>query len=175
MAHGQTLCGVLALVCLGGIFREDLRHRNVHTAWLGGLWVCLAAGSLFRHSLTEVAGNMGLNLLFLGVLLSLLHLYFRVRERRWFWLFNRYLGVGDVVFWGVSSVYFSLPSFVLFFLLSLSLALALYAWLTAVRQPAGSVPLAGFQAVGLAGLLIWQWWYPEADMHDELYLIRFLP
>jgi hypothetical protein len=113
------------------------------------------------------------NLSFLLLQFILLTLWFSIKESKLVWITQRYLGLGDLVFWLSISGLFSPVNFTCFFLFSLifSLLLAL------VFQMKGSnkIPLAGFQGLALLLVIVFtSWRFPFTFFRNDAPLLNLL-
>lgn len=149
------IAAVLATCCLLGIAYEDFKNRSVYIYWFVGLFISLLWMVLETGSFDQVASRFAINMVFCTVQLALLNAYFCLKERKWIWIFDRYLGWGDVVFIGCVALLWNLPGFIIFTIGSIIFALLIY--VIGMRNRATTVPLAGLQAVFLIILLFLEW------------------
>jgi hypothetical protein len=96
--------------------------------------------------------NTGVNIGFLACQFLLLQLYFLLKQRSWKTVINRQIGWGDILFLAASCCFFSPANFLLFYCLGLLFVLIVHLAVTAFtknKQPAATIPLAGYQAIFL--------------------------
>lgn len=142
-----VLCYILSILFLALITIQDFRERMVY--WilfpLAAISLGLYAHLDYLNSGRDILINF-LYILFVGFFLVGYMLFKKYRIEN---ILKKFLGLGDMLFFGVIAV--ALPSvvFALFFLLSLLLSLGL--GLTALKG--STIPLAGCQSV-LLGVLI---------------------
>ncbi len=146
------LCEATFIAALLLLLYQDLRTRSVHVMVLVAL-VLFALG----HGGTELSNpdywrERGLNLLLLLIQTVLLGGYLRWRKIRP----AAGIGVGDFIFWVIPAFYLPTLGFALFFPLSLCLALVLHLLSKGLfaKTYGSTVPLAGFQALCLAGWIV---------------------
>lgn len=137
--------GIMALaVCTVAIAYEDIHFRTVRIYWFVGLFLAVAWVQSNTYTLAQLLINFGVNLSFIILQMAILHLYYFWKNRAWSWIFDRYLGWGDVVFWGCILTAWPLWGFIAFMILSLVFSLLVYLSFIQHNQP--SIPLAGLQA-----------------------------
>lgn len=140
------------------IVLEDFRFRAVHVLWFLGTGICGIGLGVWEYGVSEVWRFGLVNLLFVGIQMVLLTIWFCVKEGRLLNIADRYLGWGDIVFFVVLA--FTLPthSFILFY--SFSLITVLTGFLIGrllLFKNATTIPLAGGMAICLIGVLIASW------------------
>ena len=135
------------------IFFQDVMQREVY--WFLFPMVFVLCGIYFLQTLPfiQLLAHFGINILIIGIMIVILmaYLYLRFRDAK-IVLWN-YLGLGDVLFFGVVGICFSPLNFVLFTIISLLLSL-LFSLFFIKRN--ATVPLAGFQALCLLLTLVVQ-------------------
>ncbi|MEM9024988.1 MAG: hypothetical protein AAGB22_14680 [Bacteroidota bacterium] len=164
---------LLILPVLAGILVQDLRFRAISWYWLPLLFGALLFQA-FTHRNTElIVSDFMTNLVFIGIQLVVITLYFSVKEGRLTWVVNRFIGSGDLLFLVALSIGFAPFNFVLFTLLALVFSLLAFPVMMAVqRKRPATIPLAGLMSVPLmAGAVLMalngplnvfyeDWWYP---------------
>jgi len=140
---------VLLYVCY-----QDLKQRAIHLLTFVLLTIVLV-GANYWTSGSLVTINFLLNCSYLVILMIILYLYFRVRFGSWN-LLDKGLGLGDIVFWFVVSLYLEFYWFVIWFNASMILALLIHFLLREFswygnRQ---KIPLAGLQAIILISFIV---------------------
>jgi len=146
---------VFVILSLVAIAIEDIRYRSVHVYLfaflLAGVWYI----AFDNNSSSLVYERIITNVLFCILLFGLLNLYYCLKEQRWHWIFDRYLGWGDVVFLLSITAIWDIYTFIFYVILSLVLSLLIYLLLISNRSK--YIPLAGLQAVVLALVLCLEW------------------
>jgi len=99
------------------VIYEDFKYRAIHWIWIASLLLLV----LWIYPINWTYS--GLNLLFLGLQLALLSIYFSIKNRKWINLFKEYLGIGDVVFFIPLCFIFSPVNQILFFIITLIFSL----------------------------------------------------
>lgn len=141
---------IIAVTGATGIVWEDCKYRLVHVWWYIVLLIGLVGVTFTVRRTEELLLSTGMNLLFVFLLIILLTGYFSVRHRRWINLFDRYIGWGDILFFLVVAVYFTLEHYILFTIVTLILALCISPMIFWLQGKERHVPLAGIQAACLA-------------------------
>lgn len=151
--------GLCALVLLF----QDLRSRSIHiipTILLGisGVAYSLESGML------NAGINILQNLIFIGLILGTVWLYFRIREGGKFW--DEKIGWGDGLFLLMSITWISGLSYLLFFVSGLILLLLGIAILAVARSSASnlSIPLAGLLSPWLMVFV----WLDRTGFSDQI-------
>ena len=116
----------IAVIGAFGILLEDLKWRMVHLWWYLILSVGLLGISFVSKGVPSTLLDLLWNFLFVASLLLLLSIYLSVKNRRFILPFDNYLGWGDVLFFVTLTGYFDLPTYIIFMILSLLAALALW-------------------------------------------------
>lgn len=143
----------ITLLVLGVIAWEDLRERSIHWWLLPVLAIAMLIPAWTSLSASELYGQMGFNLAFLGLQLAGTLLLLMIKQGRWVNPVDRSIGTGDLLFFVVLAVALSRANFVLFYLSGLVLCIA--AHLMAIRflpNAQRTVPTAGYMAIYL---MVW--------------------
>lgn len=133
---------------------SDFKERAVPVYLLIALLIICIVNTSLQTDITtafrQMAINAGLILLLLGTLLT----YYRFKQGSFKGVINHKLGVGDIAFWVAIAPLFSLLNFMLFFIGSLCIVLLILLIRIAGKKAVNSIPLAGYQALILAGVII---------------------
>jgi Flp pilus assembly protein protease CpaA len=158
LAGELASAALLLLICW-----QDWRTRSVSWPVFPLLAACLLACRLGSEPLGGIGAESAASLLAVSILLSTLWLYVRLRFRTTGRGLLDCLGIGDVLFWLVLTIYLP-PVQLLLFLFGSSLAGLLLVALGSFRALPGeqviTIPLAGVQAACLLGLLAGQHLFP---------------
>ena len=144
---------IILISCIGLIFYQDLKERQVYWFLFPILGLCSAI--LFYDStlpeLFYVA--VGMNFIFVSILLSAIYVYTKLKLKA---AFNESLGLGDILLFLGLVFSFSTVSFLILFVFALLFALVLH---LIVKQYSKlqSVPLAGYISLffGVTYILYW--------------------
>lgn len=153
MSPFALLITVIASLC--GIIYQDFKVRAIHWFWLVIVFCSLTFKMTLESSWQIVLQNMSLNLLFLGMQLTLLFIYFSVRNKALTNIVDKDIGLGDVLFFVAICPGFSLLNYIVFLLAGFVVISTGYLILIAAgRTKAPQIPLAGLFSIGLIIALI---------------------
>jgi len=143
-----------ALLVLGMIVWEDLRERSIHWWWLPLLAIGLALPRWNGLPNEDHVWQVTFNLIFLALQVGGTFLFLLLRNRAWINPVDRFIGLGDLLFFAVLALGFSSAHFMLFLLSGLALCIPAYLLLVRLwPSTARTVPTAGFLA---AYLFLWK-------------------
>jgi hypothetical protein len=145
----------LTLILFAIVF-QDFKHRGVYWFLFPLAFVLSIGLNAQQIPMEQWVRYFLFNLLFIGLQLLVLLLYFKLKEGAQFQiknLFQNKLGLGDVLFFVVLAGVFSPVNFLLFFVITLLFALVLA---ILFRNRWQNFPLAGIMAVTYIPLL----WLP---------------
>ncbi|NVM62224.1 magnesium-transporting ATPase (P-type) [Mucilaginibacter sp. SG538B] len=115
------------------------------------------------------------NLLFVGLQLAVLTIYFSLKDGRIIDITQQLLGWGDILFFLAAAFYLSVLNFVFFYVASLIVVLFCWLlWRLILAKDAGHIPLAGFQSVLLILFLMADWWCFHFDVTADNWLRHML-
>lgn len=132
----------------------DCKDRSVPVYLLLGLLVICLVNTALQVDITTAFLQLAVNTALIVLLLISLLLYYRLRQGSFKGVVNQKLGAGDIVFWIAITPLFSLFNFMLFFISSLVIVLIVMMVRLARKQPVALIPLAGYQALVLAAIII---------------------
>lgn len=165
---------IVILLLLVGVFIQDMKYRAV--TWY--LFPLLALGFLALRFLAAGPFSMNWEPLLINCCIILMELlgvtlYVFIRYKRLVNITENYLGIGDILFLGVTACYFSVLNFAFF--LNISLVLVILLWLPIQAVVKNKTwPLAGLQAAILMLFLTGDWWYFHLDSMDDRWLLQIL-
>ena len=172
----MLLLKLFIVIVLLMIFLLDLKDRLVR--WL--LFPILA-GALLALKIMVVHGRMDclletlINLGFLLAQLLLLSAYIAVKQKRWKLLHGQLIGLGDVLFLISAAFYPTLASYLLFYIVSLVIALFLwFVWQAFASRKSKAIPLAGLQAIVFILFLSADWWGNLIDLTNDSWLVNLI-
>lgn len=145
---------IVASIGMLGMLYEDIRFRLVHVYWYPVVVPGLLGLALEAQVFYTVLQQTGQNMLFISLLLFVLTLYFSIKEKKLVNLFANYMGWGDVLFFLSAVVYFPLDHYILFFIITVLVALLLTPIFYRLQGKDRHIPLAGIQA-GCLMLYCW--------------------
>ena len=132
------------------VFVEDIKERAVRVWYFPLLLVLLFLFSLQIQSLQASLLNLGINFLMLGIILLALWGYINLKDKSI--SFFQGIGAGDLFFFLCLAIAFSSLNFILFLVLSQTVALLIHLLCRRFRFYGNplQIPLAGIQALLLA-------------------------
>ncbi len=165
---------IAVYLILLAIFIQDLKFRAVYW-WLFVLLFVALGILVLQHGIDVPLGNLGFNLIFFFLQLVLLSLYFTIKHGKLVNITKQYLGWGDVLFLVAITAYLSFLSFVAFYILSL-LLIVFFELIRAMvtKQQAHKIPLAGYQSLLLAILMIGNDCLYRFDLSNNQWLLPIL-
>ncbi len=116
--------------------------------------------------------NVLFNTGFVILQLSIVTAYFSIKHKRFVNIFNRYFGVGDLLFLWVITLAFSPVNYMVFVIFSLFMSLTGFLIFTLFKE-VEKIPLAGAMAVLLAGVTGLAYFIP-LDLHSDQWIINLL-
>lgn len=150
------------------IIYEDFRGRAIHWYWIALLLLISLLGFPWRVEW------IGVNVLLVGFQMSVLSLYFSWKAGKWVNIINRYLGLGDLLFFLPLCVLFAPANFIFFFIFSLVLSLCSHLVLQYfLPQTKPTIPLAAYMAIALIAVLLGSYLFhfdPQNDYWIKHYL-----
>lgn len=172
----MVLIRILVLFVLLLIFIQDLKSRSVYWFLFPVLVILFFAISLLQHrSFAEILQPAWMILSFLAIQLLLVSAYFSIKNRRWINITDELLGWGDILLLLSIAFYLSVLNFLFFYLASLVLSLTSWLiWKLVSARESKQIPLAGFQAIGLAVFLMCDWYGLHFKATDDTWLLNLM-
>lgn len=166
-----TLFTLLALTCY-----QDITSRKVSWVVLLSIGIVNVLVALERIPVAVLCENAVVNFCFILFNLAVVFLYLLFRYGKGaLRLFDRFLGLGDVLFWGMLLPAFSPLNFIVFHVVSLVVSLVLYRVALYKRaQIHRTVPLAGLQSACYGSVTVgWVvgWTY---NVFDDYQLLMYI-
>ena len=129
---------ILLLICI-----QDFKEREISWWTIPVLLIC--SFFLESRSLNELFTDTIVNLIFIIINLLVITVYYSIKQGHFVNIINKQLGLGDVLFFVVCCFIFSIPNFILYFLLSMVSSIFLGVLIQKIFKSA-YVPLAGIMA-----------------------------
>jgi hypothetical protein len=170
----RAVLEVMAVAVLLVMLVQDWRWRGIQWPLFPLLAGLLLGSHLTVAPWSTVLADSAINVLLIAIQVLSLVLYVRLRFHS---CLSLYLGKGDVLFWLACAVYFSPAVFLLYHLASLVIALGahlLVRWLSLPTTSLVRIPLAGYQAAGLALLVLVFWVVPTSRPFSDEALLSYL-
>jgi hypothetical protein len=170
------LLKILVLTLLLTIFIQDFKTRAVYWVAFPILFTSLCILHYIKYyAFSEIWQPTLVNFAFLALQISLISLYFSIKNKRFVNIVNGLLGLGDILFLLSITAYLSALNFLFFYVISL--LLVLLAW--SVRQSISvkknrEIPLAGMQALILMVFLTCDWWLKLFNLTDDTWLLNLI-
>lgn len=164
----EFIIALLIILVLAGIAFQDLRLRAIHWLWLPALAGLFLWDGLLHADLNIVLQNFGYNMAFLVLQFAVLTLWFSLKEGRFSNIVDRYLGLGDVLFFVAIALAFSVHNFIIVFTCALLFSLVSYLIYILVKPNANKhIPLAGLMAFPLMGIEFATALFEMPKLHTE--------
>lgn len=166
------LLWAILIAVLATVAWQDFRHRAVY-AWLFPLLTVLIithAIVMDVFSLTSIITNIAI----IAVQLGLLNLLMYLRTKKWLMRGERWIGWGDIAFFGVLACCFSTVNFVVFYVISLIIVLFGALATMAFGRFTVHIPLAGGQAILLILLLLIDYGHWGTRLYDDIDVLPFI-
>jgi len=149
------------------IIYEDFRHRAIHWIWVALLSLLMVLVYPVNWHFTLI--NFGM----LSFQVCCLTIYFSLRNKQWTNIVNRYIGIGDLVFFLPICGLFAPLAFLFYFILSFLFCLICFLLYQQWKQPVASesIPLAGGMAIVLIAFVLLDF-FTVVKMKDDLFYIQ---
>jgi hypothetical protein len=147
---------IVTLVVLIAISYEDFKNRSVNIFLFITLAGLLIYSALQRGPFSVMVTFTFVNLLYVLFLMLIccFYLYLKYKTIAIF----KFIGEGDLIFFLVIAVWFSPINFIFFNTVTFSTALTLHFFVIRLSKSYsqfGSIPLAGFQSISLAAVILY--------------------
>ncbi len=162
------MAALLISISLIPLIYEDFKYRAIHWLWIAALLFLVIFYFSFRVEAVLV------NLFFISIQLIGISLYFSLKKRRFINIIDRYLGIGDIVFFIPLIFLFSPINFLIFFITSIFLTLIVFLVLQSnnlIQQ--ATIPLAGCLSLFLLVLIPLSQIY-GFDLQNDLWFLTIL-
>ena len=143
---------IMVVALLAIVVWQDFKDRSISVWVLALLTVTVLTHTMVLgvFSMVEIAGNM----LFIAVQLGLLNLLVYFYRHHWLMHGEKWIGWGDIVFFAVAACCFSTMNFIVYYVVSLLLVLAVVLAAMAFGRFIRTIPLAGSQAMLLMVIMM---------------------
>ncbi len=142
------------LIVLGFITYEDFKFRAVTWYLFPLLALIILIEDIVVYTTAMSLHVFVINFLFIIVQLIAVTLYLSIKNKKWVWIWEQYLGLGDILFLLVLCLFFSPVNLVVFYISSLLLTVIAVLLLRKIYPSFVIIPLAGLQSGCLAALII---------------------
>ncbi|MFN3402674.1 MAG: hypothetical protein ACK40G_01175 [Cytophagaceae bacterium] len=164
---------ISAILILVVMFIQDIKFRAITWYLFPALMIMFSLYSINQSGIRDMMFNTSVNLGFLLLQLVLLTIYFSIKNKRFIWITNDYLGIGDILFFVCIAFLFSPMNFIFFYLISLVVIVLGYLFMVLFRKSVSTVPLAGLQAILVIPLLLLNHFFSLIITSDHL-IVNFL-
>lgn len=172
----MTLLILLAVLSAAMIFWEDLHHRAVYWFWYPILLLALVCFRYLKgEKLLSIGFDGAVNVLLIGLELSMLVLYLVLKHRKFIKLTDGYFCLGDILFLITISFYFHLASMAIFMIIGLLLVIV--GWIgffKIYKSQDQHIPLAGLLALLFIIVFIGDVIEPSLSMQREAYFYNLI-
>jgi hypothetical protein len=166
---------ILIIIILLTLFYQDQKDRAVHWLlfpFLVALFIYqkISPYQSFMDNLYEAVYPFG----FLGLQLLLLTGYFSLKKGRPVLITQQLIGLGDILLLASLCFYFSLYTYVLFYIISLIVVLLTWViWQRLATRKTAHIPFAGLQALVLSTVFLWSW-FRGPDLRNDYWIFQLL-
>lgn len=130
------------------VIYQDFRYLSISWWVFPCLFILAAIQGVQQIGLLQLASMAGINLLFIGLLVLMLTLYFSIKEKKLVNLTNNYLGFGDILFFIFLALSFDPLVFFIFFITSTLIILFFFLLIKLLKfYKTNRVPLAGAMSI----------------------------
>ena len=154
---------------------QDFKFRAIYW-WLFPLLICaLALEKSLAVTTTDMIVDFAINVTFLTAQLLLLTLYFSIKQQKLVNIFKHLFGLGDLLFLVCIAAYFSIYSYIAYYLLSLLIVLLVtLVWNNIAHLKSLKIPLAGEQAMFLIGIKLVTYFNEQLIFTSDTWLVKHL-
>lgn len=142
------------LILLGFIIYEDFKFRAVTWYLFPLLALIILIEDIVVYTSVMSLHIFAINFLFILVQLIAVTFYLSIKNKKWVWIWEHYLGLGDILFLLILCLFFSPLNLIVFYLGSLLLTVIAVLLLRKIYPSFAIIPLAGLQSGFLAVLII---------------------
>lgn len=145
----------LLLITLAFLAFQDIKYRAI-SWWLIPVILLLLGFRLLEQNvfIEDIVFNMSINLLLIMIQLLLVTIYFSLKERRFVNIIDKYLGLGDILFFLSCSVAFKYDMYIMFLLFSFLTAIVVaFFYMKLFKKKTILIPLAGIMSINLILLI----------------------
>lgn len=168
---------VLITLVLLAIFIQDLKSRRVYWFWFPLLIFLFIVDVhiVYHQTIYMQWQSTSINLLFIGVQLLLVTIYFSIKHRQWVNISKELLGWGDILFLVSIAFYLSILNYLLFYISSLVI-ISVFTFMFRILSFGNNkqIPLAGLQALILIVFLVVQLLDQNIDLTSDNWLLHYL-
>jgi hypothetical protein len=168
---------LIILFVLAALAVQDFKSRSVYWFWTPVLIFSFMGLNIFRLlSFDEYWLPVISNLLFIGLQLLVLSIYFSIKQKRFINITSQLLGWGDILFFLSIAFYLSVLNFLFFYIASLIVVLCCWLpWQAFSKVKDRHIPLAGLQSLLLILFLVADWYCFHFNATDDrwLYVLRY--
>ena len=150
---------------------QDFTQRSVNRFLLFSLIFCQSGLTYLTIGKEELFFNAGVNAMLLILQFLLLTIYFSLRVHHLTNIINKFIGIGDILFFIFLSMAFSPFNFILFFIVSLLPVLIIYAVAMRSKLKQYKIPLLGNMSIVYIMVLIVEQ-TGCFDRFDDTFMIR---
>ncbi|HEX8514825.1 MAG TPA: hypothetical protein VF868_01410 [Bacteroidia bacterium] len=171
--HNIADCCLVLL--LGTVVFQDLRSREISWFLIPLLFIGFTIKAVLTIPQNDVLLYFLFNSGFVIVQLILLTLYFSLKNHRFTNIINKYLGIGDLLFFLAICTASSPANFIMFFILSMVLILIIYFIYTLISdKPLKEIPLAGLMSAVIICLIGLNLSIRSLSFYDDFYILSLL-
>lgn len=163
------------LIALLGMAYQDFRHRGIYWWMFPIVSILLTWNTLQLVSLETMVNAIIKSSLFLAIQLIILTAYLSIKQKQLVNILTGSFGLGDLLFLVALTMGLSFLNYVAFYIISLLLVI-IFSLFTIKRSnmEGYKIPLAGYQAIFFAILLMMEWLVPTRLLYADDFLTHLL-
>lgn len=163
---------IILVGLLGLVIYQDFKSRAISWFLIPLLIIAFVIYGLLSLDMKQFATYFAINLSLLLINLLVVTLFISIKEKKLTNIIDKYLGLGDVLFFLVLATVFSPINFILFFIGSILLTTFVYGVIILVnKQKQMLIPLAGAMSVLLILTIIAQHFIPSFNFYQDIIFI----
>lgn len=170
-----SFVNMVSVLLLFVVLWQDLQQRQISWMLIPALLALFVVSGLNTVEPERLLNYFLINTAFVALQLLVLTAYMSIKNKKWVFIINTYLGLGDVLFFVVLCAAFSPLNFIAFYTCSLFFAMLvylLYQWL--VKGADKHIPLAGILAALMMVLLVLDKYIIALDFYNDMRMIALL-
>jgi hypothetical protein len=165
----MIICDIILLIFLIIIAVQDIRNREVSWYLFPMAFSVILVKALSMLPYEELFFNFSMNLMFIGLQLIVLFSFYAMKNKKFINIINKYIGIGDLIFFVLLCAGFSPLVFGCYLVASFLFAIiAFYVVNIFIKKSISTIPLAGGLALSYSLLLIAGLFFKNLNLYNDL-------